>query len=383
MKRNTGKILMVVLAMLMIVGSFACQPKEDETLTALIQSLTQERKDLEDKLSKAQSDLNETKSELNTAKADAENARADAEAVRQELTKLQSAATPEPTVVTETKTEIKEVVTKVQNEYACGVDCTVNGGAFAKLDGETKVKCVPKDIEGYVFDHWEVDGNAQDSTAKTLELTLSNTTVIRAVFHERHTVTCINCHFQFLNEKNNAQGKEYREFDFEEEYNNPVTKKKVEGGLISFYIFADIPRKQEVDYWLINGVKYQYPKDIQKFRVVDLDEPTVYEVVFKGQSRSTPQPGRTPAPTTYYNVTCYSCRYYYNGVWYTSGKVPAGTKITISGTSDSSEAYFDGTPSSVNRHFTSPTSGSSGNYVFSYSYTVNSDTTVRFAGVVN
>lgn len=376
MKRNTGKILLLVLAALMIVGTFACQPKEDETLTALVQSLTQERKELEDKLSKAQGDLNETKSELNTAKADAE-------AVRQELTKLQSAPTPEPTVVTETRTEIKEVVTKIQNEYACGVDCTVNGGAFAKLDGETKVKCVPKDIEGYVFDHWEVDGQEQDSTAKTLELTLSNTAVIRAVFHERHTVTCINCHFQFLNEKNNAQGKEYTEFDFEEDYKNPVTKKNVEGGLISFYIFADIPKKQEVDYWLINGVKYQFPKDIQKFRVVDLDEPTVYEVVFKGQAKSTPQPGRTPTPTTYYNVTCHNCRYKYNGTWYTSGKVPAGTTITISGTTDSTEAYFDGTPSSVFRHFTSPTSGSSGNYVFSYSYVVNSNTDVTFRGVVN
>ena len=88
-----------------------------------------------------------------------------------------------------------------------------------------------------------------------------------------------------------ASGKTYKEFDFEEAYKNPVTKKNTQGGLISFYIFADVPSRQEVDYWLINGVKYTFPNVIQKFRVENLDEATVYEVVFKNQTRkSTPRP---------------------------------------------------------------------------------------------
>ena len=166
------------------------------------------------------------------------------------------------------------------------------------------------------------------------------------------------------------------EFDFEDDYTNPVTKKKEKGGLISFYITADIPKKSEIDYWLVNGVKYQYPKDISKFRVEDLDEATVYEVVFKGQAKKTDN-------KTYYTVTCRNCTFTYNGKTAASGKVPAGAKITITGTSSSSKADFDGTPSSVNRHFTSPTSSSSGKYVFTYTYTVNSDVSVSFAGVVN
>lgn len=374
MKGRTGKILLAVLSVLLLIGCFGC--RQDESLKEMVTFLSQERSTLQEKLDKVEGTLDQTRQELNAAKSEAESS-------REELQKLKNAPAPTPTVVTETKTEIKEVVTKVQNEYACGVDCTVNGGMFAKLNGETKIKCVPNKIEGFVFDHWEVDGMTQNTTEKTLELTLSNTAVIRAVFHERHTVKCINCYLQFLNDRGNASGKNYTEFDFEEDYKNPVTKKTEKGGLISFYIFADIPRKQEVDYWLINGVKYQYPRDIQKFRVEDLNEATVYEVVFKGEGRRTSTPGNTPAPTRYYNVTCHACKYKYNGTWYTSGKVPAGTKITISGTSDSSEAYFDGTPSSVYRHFTSPTSGSTGKWVFSYSYTVNSDTDVSFRGVVN
>lgn len=375
MKRRMGKILLAVLATLLLIGCFGCT-REDESLKEMVSFLSQERNTLQEKLDK-------TEEKLNSANRDLDAAKAEAETSREELQKLKNAPAPTPKVVTDTKTEIKEVVTKVQTEYACGVDCTVNGGMFAKLDGETKVQCVPNEIEGFVFDHWEVDGVTQDSTAKKLELTLANTAVIRAVFHERRTVKCINCHIQLLNDKGNAHGMEYTEFDFEEDYKNPVTKKTEKGGLISFYIFADIPRKQEVDYWLINGVKYQFPKDIQKFRVLELNEATVYEVVFKGQAKKTPAPGNTPSPTRYYNVTCHACKYKYNGTWYTSGKVPADTKITISGTSDSSEAYFDGTPSSVYRHFTSPTSGSSGKYVFTYTYTVNSDTDVTFRGVVN
>ena len=115
--------------------------------------------------------------------------------------------------------------------------------------------------------------------------------MIHAVFHQRHILKCINCHFQFITDKGNASGKTYKEFDFEEAYKNPVTKKNTQGGLISFYIFADVPSRQEVDYWLINGVKYTFPNVIQKFRVENLDEATVYEVVFKNQTRkSTPRP---------------------------------------------------------------------------------------------
>lgn len=365
MKREKSRVFLFALAMLLLFGCVACSSKETETLSATVNSLTQERRELQDKLSSVQT-------ELDTLKIELARANEEADSLRTELKQAQSMPTPPPLVVTETK----EVAKPVPAEYAFGVDCAVNGLSAVPLDGQTNLRCVPNDVKGFVFDHWEVDGKVQDTTAKTLELTVSKTTQIRAVFHERRVVKCINCHIQFLNAKGNAYGKSYTDFDFEDDYTNPVTKKKEKGGLISFYITADIPKKSEIDYWLINGVKYEYPKDISKFRVEDLNEATTFEVVFKGQTKKTDN-------KTYYTVTCRNCTFTYNGKTAASGKVPAGAKITITGTSSSSEAYFDGTPSSVNRHFTSPTSGGSGKYVFSYTYTVNSDVDVHFAGVVN
>lgn len=373
MKRKTVRIFSLAFALLMLMNSVACSTGNNDTMTAMVQSLTQERKELQEKLDAVQSELNDMKYELNDTKNKLLDAQADAEYARRELEKVRSAPTAEPSIITQTET--------VTEKYAYGIDCTLNGKASVKLDGDTKVNCVANEIENYVFDHWEIDGETKENVGPTMELLVSDSTIIRAVYHERHTLKCINCHFQFLNEFRNAVGKDYTEFDFEEDYQNPNTKKTEKGGLMSFYVFADVPKKQQIDYWLINNVKYQYPKDIEKFRIENLNEATVIEVVFKGQSN--PAPGKTPAPTKYYNVTCHYCRYKYNGSWYSSGKVPAGTQITISGTTDSTEAYFDGSPSSVNRHFTSPHSGSSGKWVFSYTYTVNSNVDVTFRGVVN
>ncbi len=290
MKKRTVRAVLLIVSLLLLIGCTACTSQEDESLSALVNTLTKERRELQQKLETVEGELDRAQTELSAAKADANAAHA-------ELDRMKAAPEATPVVVTETKEVVKEV--PATGAYAVGVGCTVNGGMTAQLNGATSVRCVPNTVEGYAFDHWEVDGVRQDTTEKTLELTVSETTVIRAVFHERHILKCINCHFQFINDNGNATGKTYTEYDFEESYKNPVTKKKVEGGLISFYIFADIPNRQQVDYWLINGVKYQFPNNTVKFRVVDLDEATVYEVVFKNQSRrQTPVPGyRTPVPT--------------------------------------------------------------------------------------
>ena len=359
------RIFLLTLAALLLLGSVACSSKETEALSAQVNTLTQERYDLQVKLDAAQRSLDETEQKLRKASEEADT-------LRMELQAMQAAPTLPPVVVTETK----EVEKAVPAEYAFGVDCTVNGSAAAILDGPTQVSCVPNKIDGYAFDHWEVDGKVQDTTANKLELTLSKTTQIRAVFHERRTVKCINCYIQFLTDKGNANGKKYTEFDFEEDYTNPVTKKKEKGGLISFYITADIPKKKEVDYWLINGVEYRYPKDISKFCVEELNEATVFEVVFKGETKKT-------ETKTYYTVTCIDCTFSGGGNTNAkSGKVPAGTKITVVAVDRSSVGDFSGTPSDVNRHMTANGS-SAGYYKFTFTYTVNSDTKIDFDPVVN
>lgn len=358
------RVFLLMLATLLLLGSFGCYAKENEALSAQVNTLTQERYDLQVKLDATQRTLDETEQKLAAANEETDS-------LRVELAALQSAPTPPPTVVTETK----EVEKPVPAEYAFGVDCTVNGSAAVMLDGATSVTCVPNKIDGYAFDHWEVDGKVQDTTAEKLELTLSKTTQIRAVFHERRTVKCVNCYIQFLTNKGNANGKKYTEFDFEDDYTNPVTKKKEEGGKISFYITADIPKKSEVDYWLINGVKYEFSKDITKFRVEDLDEATVYEVVLKGQTKKS-------ETKTYYTVTCTNCTFSGGGnTKAKNGKVPAGTKITVVA-SGSSSSEGDFIVNGAIRHMTS-NGGSSGNYKFTFTYTVNSDTTIEFYPTIN
>lgn len=283
MKRRTMRLVLFAISLMLLFGCFGCTQKDDASLSELVNELMQERKKLEEKLDTVEVRLNETEKKLSLAEAEAN-------AAKTELERLKSSSA-EPTVVTETKEIVKEV--PVSGEFAIGVGCTVNGGMTALLNGSTQVQCVVKNRDGYAFDHWEVDGTAQNTTEKTLTVNVSKTTVIEAVFHERHILKCINCYFQFLTNQGNASGKKYKEFDFEEGYTNPATRKKESGGLISFYITADIPKRQEVDYWLINGVKYQFPNNVTKFRVENLDEATVYEVVFKNQTKRNTQ---TPSP---------------------------------------------------------------------------------------
>ena len=49
-----------------------------------------------------------------------------------------------------------------------------------------------------------------------------------------------------------------------------------------------------VDTWIINDVMYQFPVQVLKFRVMDLNEDTTYEVRFRGK------PSGTRTPGTYY-----------------------------------------------------------------------------------
>ncbi len=101
---------------------------------------------------------------------------------------------------------------------------------------------------------------------------------------------CINCWGKFMNTSGTPTGQEYREFDFEKNYTNPVTRKKLPGGLLDIYIATKLPQGCTVDTWIINDVKYQFPGTVLRFRVMDLDEGTTYEVRFRGYTVSNPTP---------------------------------------------------------------------------------------------
>ena len=170
-------------------------------------------------------------------------------------------------------------------DYAEGVHCIINGETRVPIQGETLLECVAEDIEGFVFDHWEINGQPDYESGATASFVATEACVIRAYYHERKVLRTVNCFFQLLTKNNNASGTKYTEFDFEDAYYSPVTNTYCPAGTLSCYVTAVIPRKGEVDYWLINGVKYQFPDNlVVKFRLVDLNEATTIEPVFKGMS---------------------------------------------------------------------------------------------------
>lgn len=107
-----------------------------------------------------------------------------------------------------------------------------------------------------------------------------------------------------------------------------------------------------------------------------------------------PTPRPTPAPV-YYTVTCHNCTF--SGGGYSdasSGSVREGTTVTVYASSDSSDCYFEGTPSSASRgSYGNPVSPSSyatpepghiyNTYYYSYTYTVTDDTEIAFYAIIN
>lgn len=384
------KLICLILCAVFLFGMAGCSSNANSGDTgdssAVILALLDERTQLQNELSTVQGENIVLKTNSENMQKENDSLRAENDSVKKENSELKNSLTQAEAEVNALKNQPTPPPAATDHEqYAVGVGCTINGTSRVLLSGQTELTCVATEPQNYVFDHWEVDGTISDIKTKTAKFTASKSTTIQAVFHQRHILKGINCHFQFLTKNGNASGTKMTEFDFEESYKNTVTKATCEGGKISFYITADIPKNSSVDYWLINGVKYEFAKDVTKFKVEDLDEATTYEVVLKGQKKTTQ---RDPSPTVYYTVTCHNCSFSGGGKSGTSGKVPAGTKITVSATSTSSQGYFTGSPSGVNKGLVSSngySQGSNGSfyYKFSFTYTVNADTDVTFNPVIN
>lgn len=344
MKHNgRRKILALAAVLLMVLGLFAgCGKKEDTAAVETINGLIAERNEMQGKLAAAEAEIAALKA-------------APAEKVEVEV----------------------EVEKAVPAEYATGVDCTINGEKRVMLSGSTELKCVAVPPEGYAFDHWTIDG--AEAPNKEPEMTVKSdvSTVIRAVCVPEHTLTCINCHFQFTDAKGRAKGESYETFNFEKDYKNPVTGEKCEGGKLTGIVTADIPKNKTVEGWLINGVLYTPNSTVKNFLVTELDEQTVYEVVFKGSApKKTTTDERTPGEDmVYYRVSCNNCTFSGGGYSNASGgTVPAGTHITVYG-----GLYGNWYGSHTGRYDADLKNG----HASSFGYTVNSDCSFTWKGDVN
>jgi hypothetical protein len=220
--------------------------------------------------------------ELNAMKQQVEATKSEIETIKNSEKQDNTATSVTPTVTPEPVT----VEVEVPVDSVFGIDCTVNGGDSVKLDGQTQVHAVANRKDGYEFDHWEFGTETDYESGPDAMFFFSEATVLVAVYHVHKVVTFKNCHMNFMNSNGKAGGKDLTEFDFEEDYVNPETKENCKGGEIDFFVTADVPQGREVDYWLINGVKYQAPNNASKFRVRGQTQATVYEVVLRKKGRT-------------------------------------------------------------------------------------------------
>lgn len=256
--------------------------------------------------------------------------------------------------------ELNQRLTQLQNapvpNTVYAVNATINGETALEFTGEEKFTALAAPQEGYLVDHWRLNGEAQEQTREsTFIFSAKADTWVEAVIRPEKKVTTINAEMQFLDEKGKVGGDPFTEFVFEEDYIQPLTQQTVEGGKITVRVKAVIPSGYMVDYWLINGIRYDFTNTVSSFTVTELTEATVYEVVLKEK------------PEVYYDVVCRECSY--NGK--TDFKVKAGTKITVTGQKGYSyNVYVNDVK--VNTSL-----------VNSYTLTIKEDTEIYFGVVIN
>ena len=107
-----------------------------------------------------------------------------------------------------------------------------------------------------------------------------------------------------------------------------------------------------------------------------------------GEQEITPLPTNPPPTPKLVTLKCSSCSYSYYGGSGSSGNIPQGAYVTVTGyTIDSSLGRFVFDPSSACSQSGVQIRGSWDSdleeYVFTVSFSIRSDTTVYFSGVIN
>ena len=253
--------------------------------------------------------------------------------------------------------EANQALTDEKNAITVlAINATIDGKATKVLPKAGDVTATAAPEEGWVVDHWCVNGEEQpDSKTTSFTFSAKSDCTVEAVVRPEKKITGINAEFRFVNEKRKAGGDAFTEFVFEEEYTNPVTEQQVEGGTITVEVKAVIPSGKVIDHWIINGVPHYYGSSVSSFVVENLSESTEYEVVLKDK------------PITYYKLTCSGC----NWKGKSSASVAAGTTVTITCNGKDSGQFFVNGSAVTNK------------YSKSVTITINSNTTVEFYATIN
>lgn len=316
------KKLLLFLAIVIAAAALlsACGDKDNLDLQKDLDELTDENKELQDEISDLKQQLDNVPSEA----AEAEQA--------------------------------------LEYKYAIGINCMLYSSGEGEssaaetiqfTDAATISAIAVTAPEGMILDHFNVNGTAAGSE---LTIDITATTVIEAVFREQLKVTSVNAYIQLLDAGGAPSGEKLYEYTFENEQDKTV----------SIYVRAEVPSNYQVDHWLIDGVPYYFSSSVGYFKVFDLNRTISYEAVFTKSAQT-----QTPAPATQMvNVSCTNATFSgggYSGA--TSGQVPKGTTITVTGTVDL------GSP-----NYWIINGANNSSYGKSFSYTVNGNTSFQYTG---
>lgn len=117
----------------------------------------------------------------------------------------------------------------------------------------------------------------------------------RAASEDALTLHAVNAVIRFLDANGRPAGEEYTDFDFSAAYANPVTGENCEAGTLTARIIADETRKDDIDYWMIDGVPFYFSSKVWFITVEGLDQGMTFEVVYKGEEPTTAKVSGTVA----------------------------------------------------------------------------------------
>ena len=117
----------------------------------------------------------------------------------------------------------------------------------------------------------------------------------RAASEDALTLRAVNAKIRFLDANGRPAGEEYTDFDFSAAYANPVTGESCQAGTLTARIIADESRKDDIDYWMIDGVPFYFSSKVWFITVEGLDQGMTFEVVYKGETPTTAKSSATVA----------------------------------------------------------------------------------------
>lgn len=190
------------------------------------------------------------------------------------------------------------------------IGCTVNGMSSLSFVVPTTYTAIVKD--GVTVSGWKVNGKFVEGQKDSfLVFTADGNTVVEAVAAgENETydpdedaaseksaaptlpagpvhVKAIGAHLQYIDKNGNPGGESVTEIDFADAYTNPLTGEMGLPGIGEFRVTADKPHQGDIDYWVLNGVRYDFCNTVRYMNVENLREDLTIEVVYKKAASTT------------------------------------------------------------------------------------------------